>query len=382
LYSALILSNVDASEGAAWRVTEYLEEMREAGLQPDVGICHAALKVLSVHPDHLLRADVLEYMRARWLSLSEEGAHDVAAGLLRESLFEQAMQRIDGMQRSGIHVQPWLLDMTVHVLCMAGEIEEAYRVMRQRHEAGEPVLSKNVWYALLDAGSSYRHAASTALVWNTQVNSGYINPSSGICLNVLTTASRAGDAILATDVFTHLSKRGTAFTTIHYQLLIDCYLAASPPDLTRALSILSIMELEKGASPTPDVTRSLYVYLRENPELVKEAFKILRDLHEQGRKIPIAALNLLIECYAQQHNLTESLNVYKLIHTFLPAEGGGTRKTLANVDTFNLLLRSCRLADPPDENLASFLVSELLALRIRPTALTYDRLILVFVQAG
>ncbi|KAK0275335.1 hypothetical protein LTR35_011037 [Friedmanniomyces endolithicus] len=383
LYSALILSNTSHDNGGAWRVLEYLEEMREAGLQPDTGTCHAVLKVLAVHPDHLLRADILEYMRIRWYQLGEEGAHDVAAGLLREGLFEQAMQRIDGMLRAGVRVQAWLLDMAVYMLCAAGEVEESYRIMRQRYDTGELNMSRTLWYTLLDTGSSRRHHASTALVWNGQVNTSYLNPASGVCLNVLTTVAQAGDAVLATDVFTHLSKRGTSFTPIHYQLLIDCYLAADPPDLKRALSILTIMALEKMADPSPAETRSLYLHLRSNPALVAEAFTILRDLHAEERKVPIAALNLIIECYVEQRNLTEAMNVYKLIHTFVPTSQAATgKRTFANTETFNLLLRGCRLADPPDEALASFLVSELLALRVIPTSLTYDRLILVFVQAG
>ncbi|KAK3069556.1 hypothetical protein LTR53_012007 [Teratosphaeriaceae sp. CCFEE 6253] len=384
LYNALILSNVSHDHGGAWRVLLYLEEMRDAGLQPDLGTCHAALKVLAVHPDHLLRADVLEYMRTRWYQLSEEGAHDVAAGLLREGLFEQALQRIDEMQRSGKECQSWLLDMAVYVLCIAGEAEEAARLMRSRYDAGESDLSPTLWYTLLDTGSLLRDHGSTALAWNTQVGPGYLNPASGVCLNVLNTAAQAGDAVLATDVFSHLSKLGTTFTPIHYQLLIDGYLAADPPDLKRAMSILTIMALEKIPDPSPAETRSLYLHLRSSPSLVGEAFTILQGLRDQKRRVPIAALNLVIECYVQQKNITEALNAYKLIHTFAPASAssGNARKTMANIETFNLLLRGCRLADPPDEALASFLVSELLALRVKPTALTYDRLILVFVQAG
>lgn len=45
LYSALILSNVNPSDGAAWRVASLLEEMIEEGLTIDEGICHDALKV-------------------------------------------------------------------------------------------------------------------------------------------------------------------------------------------------------------------------------------------------------------------------------------------------------------------------------------------------
>jgi hypothetical protein len=61
---------------------------------------------------------------------------------------------------------------------------------------------------------------------------------------------------------------------------------------------------------------------------------------------------------------------------------GNPQTTFANIETFNLLLRGCRTASPPDEAQASFLIAELLALRVLPTALTYDRLILVFVTAG
>jgi len=380
LYSALILSNISPDQGAAWRVSEYVEEMREAGLQPDTGTCHAVLKVLSVHPDHLLRTDILEYMKTRWFQLSEDGAHDVAAGLLREGLFEQGLERIDAMRREGVMVHSWLLDMAVYMLCAAGEVEEAHRIMRTRYDSGEINLSRTLWHTLLDAGSSYRHHPSTSLIWNSQVNTGYLNPSSGIALNVLTTASQAGDAVLATDVFTHLSKRGTGFQPVHYQLLIECYLAASPPDLKRALSILAIMTMEK-IEPSLSETRTLYTFLRSNPALTAEAFQTLRELHDQGRKIPIAALNLIIECYVRQRNLSEAMKVYKLIHTFAPISDA-SKRIFANIETFNLLLRGCRVADPPDEGLASFLVSELLALRVKPTSLTYDRLILVFVEAG
>ncbi|TKA30169.1 hypothetical protein B0A50_02888 [Salinomyces thailandicus] len=380
LYSALIGSNVSAEDGAAWRVIDYLDEMRNSGLQIDARICHVVLKVLSVHTDHLLRADILEHMRTRWFQLSEEGAHDVAAGLLREGQFELALDRIEDMRRNGVQVQGWLLDMAVYMLCSADEIEEAYRIMRLRQEAGEIGLSRTLWYTLLDASSSHRHHASTSLVWNSQVGPGYLNPSSGICLNVLTTASQAGDAELATDVFTHLSKRGTQFQHIHYQLLIECYLAASPPDIKRSLSILTIMALEK-TEPSLMDTRALFAHLRKNPELTAEALTTLRNLHEQGRKIPIAALNLIIEAYVDQSNLPEAIKVYKLIHTFVPLTEGA-KKSFANHETFNLLLRGCRLCNPPDEEQASFLVSELLALKVKPTKLTYDRLILVFIEAS
>lgn len=380
LYNALILSNLGNQEGAAWRVSDLLDEMARDGLQPDVGTCHAALKALSVHADHLLRTDILDYMSRKWYQLSEDGAHDVAAGLIREGLFEQALERLDSMRREGMRVQGWLLDMAVYVLCEASEMSEAYRIMRQRFDSGELNLSRSLWLFYLDKASDARHHTATQLVWSSQVNPNYINPSSGICLNVLATAAQAADAVMATEVFSHLSKRGTTFQPIHYELLISTYLSSAMPDFKRALNILTIMALEK-LEPSIAETRSLFLYLRDKPALVAQALSSLRELHEQGRKIPIAALNLLIECYVDQRNLADALKLYKQIHTFVPMSEGA-KKSFANIDTFSLLLEGCRLAKPPDAHQASFLVSELLALRIKPTPLTYDRLILVFVEAG
>ncbi|SMR63115.1 unnamed protein product [Zymoseptoria tritici ST99CH_3D1] len=381
LYRALILSNIDSKKGAAWRVSEYLDEMAAEGLQMDVGICHAVLKVVAVHLDHLLREDVLDYMKKRWYNLTVDGAHDVAAGYFREGRFEQALLQMGKMRKDGMPIDRWLWDMSLFTLCDAGEIEEAYRTVRTRWDSPhETRIGTGVWWFLLDKASEARHYDGTSLAWQTHVKPGYMNPSSGMCLNVLATAAHAGDAALATEVFSHLSKRGTAFQPIHYELLISAYLAADPPDVTRALSILTIMPLEK-LEPTLAETRSLFSYLKDKPALVGQLFNHLRSLHAQNRKIPIAVLNLLIECYVEQRNLQEALKIYKVIHTFAPMEQGA-QKSYANIETFNMLFKACRTTSPPDEKQASFLVSELLALRIVPTALTYDRLILVFVEAA
>lgn len=286
IYNALILSNIHNASGSAWRVAELLDEMKDDGLYPDSQTCHAALKVLSVHLDHLLRNDVLEYMSSRWIQLSEDGAHDVVAGLLRDGLFEQALAKLDDMHETGMQIKPWLLDMTVYVLCDANEISEAHRIMRQRFDSpAQQSIGRSLWAFFLDKASSARHHAATALVWSNQVNRRYISAPSGVCLNVLATAARAGDAVLATEVFLHLSKRGTPFQPVHYELLISTYMAAEPPDLPRAMTVLSIMAGEK-LEPSSTETRAIYLYLRDRPNLLPVALQTLHDLHAQDRIIP------------------------------------------------------------------------------------------------
>ncbi|KAK4999403.1 hypothetical protein LTR66_001552 [Elasticomyces elasticus] len=372
LYSALILGNVHYEDGAAWRVANLLEEMKQEGLRVDGGICHNVLKVLSVHVDYLFRNDILDHMRHRWFQLTEDGHHDVAAGLFREGQFELALDRLVQMRKEHVPVRPWLYDIAVYMLSEAGEIDEALRLMKLRQSLGESNISKNVWYFLLDAASSAFHYPATIHVWRAQVIPSYINPPSGMCLNVLTTASRVGDAQLATDVFRILGNRSTIFAASHYDMLLTTYLAADSPDLHAALSVLSIMTTAK-LEPNTASTRPLFLYLRENPALTEQAFQVLNQLHASGRQVPTAALNVVIEAFAHQRNLKQALMVYKMFHTFAPSSHKGS---YATIETFNLLLRGCSRTTPAAHGTALFLASELLALRVQPDAMTYDRLIL------
>jgi len=182
-------------------------------------------------------------------------------------------------------------------------------------------------------------------------------------MNVLITASRAGDAQLATDVFRVLGNRGTVFDHSHYEMLIETYVAAS--DLRTALSVLSIMA---AANVVPDEgsTRPIFRYLRELPGGAGEAFEILRGLRESERIVPTAAVNVVLEAAIHHSQLGEAMEAYKSLHA-LCAQGPDT-------GTFNTLLKGCNAAGRKD--LAMFLAAEMNALGVKPDALTYDRLLL------
>ncbi|KAJ9666942.1 hypothetical protein H2201_003076 [Coniosporium apollinis] len=376
LFSALILANVDPVEGSAADVGALLSELRAEGLEPDAG-------ALAVHPDYILRSEILDFMRQRWFTLSSAGHHDVMAGLLREHQYEMALDRLDQMLQEGRPTQAWLLDMAVYLLAEAEEIDEALRIMQQRNASGT-AISASLWYHLLDKASSVFHVKpiyppeypspnraaltnpqypATLYTWRRRVEPSYLNPPTGICLNVLTTASRAGDAQLATDVFRVLGNRGTVFDHTHYEALIETYIAAS--DLKTALSVLSIMA---AANVVPDEgsTRPIFRYLRELPGGASEAFEILKALRESERIVPTAALNVVLEACIHHGELAEAIEAYKTLH-LLCAQGPDT-------GTFNILLKGCNAAGRKD--LAMFLAAEMNALSVKPDTLTYDRLLL------
>ena len=213
-----------------------------------------------------------------------------------------------------------------------------------------------------------RQHEATLYAWRKRVETGYLNPPSGICLNVLATASRHGDFRLATDVFRILGNRIHTFQLHHYEALIEAYVNSS--DLKSALTVLCVMS-SSGVFPTEASTRPLFIYLRQEPSRPTEAFEILKELKGSKRDVPTPAVNCIIEACIHQNDLAQAVEYYKNLHTVCSA--GPTTAT------FNALLRGCSQAARKD--LAMFLASEMLALDVAPDALTYDRLILVCLDA-
>jgi len=380
IYSALILANAHHSDGSVLRVNALLQEMERGDIHMDIGICHDVLRVLSVHPDYILRESILHFMQQRWYNLSASGRHDLTAALFKEGQLELALTELERLRREGLSVPAWLFDMAIYTLLEFEEIEEALHLVHTRVKEGEMDISNSVWYHLLDIGSHTRHHAATAYVWKAQVIPGYINPASGICSNVLATACANGDTDLATDAFRVLGQRSTLFTADHYENLLTTYLTASPPDLRAALSVMTIMA---GAyvAPTARTAMPLKDYLTRYPSEIESALEILTALRKQRRIIPVVAVNAILEADIIGGDFGAALLVYKRMHMY---EEDPTKdvphKVLANVETFNALLKGARDTTPVATQTALFLASESVALGIRPNSVTYDRLILVCIK--
>ena len=326
------------------------------------------LKVLAIHPDYLLREEILEELRQRWLSLTNEGWHDVVAGLVRDRQTERALDKLEEMQRTGQEIQSWLYDIFVYNFCSSGDFDEVLRIMSFRdHTYPSSTISNTLLYHILDMASQSLHYAATRYAWRKRIERGYINPSSGICINVLNTAARHGDHGLATDVFRILGNRTNTLELHHYEALFESYLAASK--LESALNVLPLM-VSSDCPPTEATMRPLYLHLRTSPDLPSHAFGLLKAMRKDGTPISTVAFNAVIEAAIYAASLDVALDLYKNLHKLCP--NGPTTAT------FNTLFRGCSQAGRKD--LAMFLAAEMLALKVQPDALTYDRLILTCVD--
>ncbi|KAI9831784.1 MAG: hypothetical protein M1819_004681 [Sarea resinae] len=318
-------------------VAAQLREMKTEGIIADSGIYHAALKALSVHPDYLLRNAILEEMRQRWFSLTKNGWHDVIAGLLRERQFEMAILKLESMQREGVEVYGWLYNLFIYTLCEESEIEDALEILK--------------------------HYQASRYAWKRLLETSALNIPSGIALNILITASKVGDTQLATDAFRLLGTRPAELRLHHYETLFDAFIRGG--ELENAMALLCMMQAG-GLHPDEGTTRTMFQYLRAHPERPAEASRIMASLRKAGRDLPTVAVNCVIEASVYLDDLAQAIEKYKALHKVC-SQG-------PNVMTFNILLHGCK--DSGRKDLAMFLVSEMLAMKIRPNMLTYDRLLL------
>ena len=278
-----------------------------------------------------------------------------------------ALDYLEQMRAESIVVQPWLHDLLAYCFCDTGDFDEVLKLMRYRLDSAELEISPTLWYYILDTASRNQHHEATLYAWRRCVEAGNLNPPSGICINILNTAARHGDFRLATDVFRILGQRTNSLQIHHYEALFEAYLTAG--DHRTALSVLPVMAAANILA-TDATVRPLYLYLRQSPELPARALHTLQQLKKADKVIPTVAINAIIEAAISTNDLNFAIDTYKILHT-LSSTGPTT-------STFNALFRGCAKAGRKDT--AMFLAAEMLALKVPPDALTYDRLILVCIE--
>ncbi|KAM5432125.1 hypothetical protein McanMca71_007866 [Microsporum canis] len=366
-YRAMILANTQCIKGSAKQVEALLDDMEKNGIVADSGTLHAALKALAVHPDYLLRSEIIHKLRERWLSLSPAGWHNVATGYIREGQFEMALETLEHMRLQHVPVQGWLYSLLMYNLADYGEFDELLHILRSRVEAGL-TFSPNLWHHLLDASSVAMHAELTQFIWEQQVELGHLNPPYGICDNVLAISARTGNSRLATSVFKVLGKRNSVLTLNDYESLVDTYVEAH--DIDSAIRILCTMG-SSSVGIKAGSTRTLlshFIMAKVAPTSVWETFKRLK--RDEDLEMPLPLVNVALELCAHLGEVQTAWDLYRELHT-LCSSGVET-------STFNILFSACRGSNNAD--LAGFFVQEMIQMKILPDRKTYENLILLCVE--
>ena len=318
-----------------------------------------------------MRTATLAALESRWFSLTPNGWHYLVAGQLRDRQLELALRNLVEMETRKIHVESWLYDLFAYTFCSISSFVEVLALMRQRVNTGEQGISGTLWYHILDMASRSLELETTKYVWQQHVVQELLTPSSGMCINVLNTAARAGDISLAENVLQTLRRRGDSLHLHHYEALLETYVRAE--EIAAVFAILAGMERD-GIPPVEATTRPLYLYLRESSSRPAAALQLLKEKIRglpYGSKIPICAFNAIIEASVHQDDLEFALNTF-FSRKWLPVPK-------ANTATFNSLLRGCGRLGQRD--MAMRLTREMDLLNVSPDELTYDRLLLACLNA-
>ncbi|KAK0641623.1 hypothetical protein B0T16DRAFT_496294 [Cercophora newfieldiana] len=261
---ALVMANADTA-GSVTALQDVLKELGEKNIQPDSSLYHAALVLLSVHPDYLTRRKILNDMKSRGIPLLAEGKVSVALGLLRDGQDEMALDYLEEMIRDAVVTPVWVFDIFIFVLGGKGFVEEAMRLMLQRLTTtsdGGSLSTDALWYFLLDQCSAAFYYQGTKYIWDNMVLTKSLTPSDGAVAAVLETAARHGDLDFAKDAIQTLSQRSVKLNKRHYEALIECYLQGSDPE--NALRVLAIM-CRAGITNLMSSTKSIRHFLEHSP---------------------------------------------------------------------------------------------------------------------
>ncbi|EAQ88089.1 hypothetical protein CHGG_04708 [Chaetomium globosum CBS 148.51] len=264
LYEALVAANWDPATGSADELAEIYKEMRTANIQPSQAWYHSALRLLAIHPNYLTRKTYLLKLEEQEMELTDDGKASVALGLLRDGQNEMALDYWDNMRSAGTQIPEWLSATFVYVLVLRGFMDEAVQLFRQVLEMakgnsnGVPL---SFWSYILDECSRALHYEGTKLVWDEMVSPGKLNPADGIALNVLNTAGRHGDTVLATAVVELLSARDVKLGYHHYEPLLESYVHAG--NMEFAFRVLGIMN-DAGIQPDQPSTRAIFSVLKDS----------------------------------------------------------------------------------------------------------------------
>lgn len=334
-YEYLILAQAEAEHGTCDSLGDIIRDMRKDGFEMESSHLHAALRVLAIHPNYILRSEILGIMRAKNVALSTRGWHDVATALIRERQLELAMHTVEEMDEKKIEVQLWLRRLLLYGLCDVEDFQAAVEVASTLPDIGEE-MSMDIWCYLLDISSKAYHHGMVAYIWSKMISKDSFNPATGVCINVLTTAARAGDPRLATSVFRVLTQRNETIQLTEYETLIEALLKASSPESAlRVLCALPRVDID----PEDGTTRSLVSFLRaDNQYPPSAAWSFLGSLAAEADgadapSVPIAVVNAIMEAHVDVREPLGAQNVYDA-HT-------DARLPTPNLRTFHILLRAC-----------------------------------------
>ncbi|KAJ4327306.1 hypothetical protein N0V84_002320 [Fusarium piperis] len=305
VYECMMDAMVDP-KGSAMGIDKLLDDMALQNIPPTPTLCYSALQALTVHPDYVVRQRVIEIMQSYWFEFTRSARQNITVGMLRDGQHELALSKFEEFFEAEGLVELWVYDVFIVEFSRAGLLDGLLDLLKKRRAAkGTDDAFRSLLYHSLDVFSQAYHYEGTVWAWTRAVRTHMHNPSIVTLNNVLGTAARHGDMILAHEVVNILRNLDIKISQEHYEALVEASVKAG--NLGGAFQHLSIME-KTGLHPDRGSTRAIYQALRENPERIETA---VGALEENRGNASAQAIFVTIEAMAQERGTEAAMPLYR-----------------------------------------------------------------------
>ncbi|KAF9765411.1 hypothetical protein IL306_002304 [Fusarium sp. DS 682] len=294
IYESLMAAMADP-QGSSVGVSKLLQDMKSQNRPLTADVCYLALEALSIHPDYILRQEIIQLMEQHWFEFTMPVKQNIAVAMLREGQFELAMDKFAQLLEDPGHVDLWVYDIFILEFGREGFFDEMLYILKKRRFAhGSDTPFRSIQSMALDMFSQGFHHKGTDFLWRAVVNTPILSPSTGVIENVLATGARHGDTELAGQALEKLASRGKT-SQQHNDAFVEAF--ANAGNVTGALEILN-MQQNSGWLVDRGTTRPILQALLKNRDLISGTAAAIRAMHKKG-PVPLEALMVTVEALAQ-----------------------------------------------------------------------------------
>ncbi|PFH51122.1 hypothetical protein AMATHDRAFT_175667 [Amanita thiersii Skay4041] len=224
-------------------------------------------------------------------------------------------------------------------------------------------LDHSTWLACLSASAMECYAEGVLHCWKVVVEDQNLTPDQGVCVSVLNTAARHGLPDLATEALRMLKAAGETWEEYHFAAVIEAFCRNS--QIKEAMITLDIMRTH-GTPATLETTIPILNAMSISIDVFDRSWGIIEEIQKEGKRIDLAALNVLIQASIRLGDLQRAVGTYKSF---------GEYQATPDIFTFNALLDGCISTN--HRQLGDVLLNDMKAAKVQPNEDTYEKMILL-----
>ena len=308
--------------------------------------------------------------------------HSLIEGLILNNEVDRALLFIRDLRAQGVVPKRQTYNLLISTCSERHLPKETFNLLLDFKEAwGDASIPERDWWIVLEACAkdgyvqtslnvhlqAYKQLTGTLHCWQTLRNVQNVEFPEGLCLRVLSVASKHGHPALAASVFDELAKLRVTWQEYHFLPLIEAYVHAR--DIRQAFIAINIMREYCVTPPYLAIMRVLVDSISVDTKSLDQAFFLLQDMKErEGHKVDIVAFHAILEGCVRLQDASRALSTYQEAAKF---------DITPDIETYNLTLGA--ISKLGHVELVMALLEDMKAARIAPNAQCFSLVILTFV---